>query len=304
MYFKDFSSGAMIENIVRRAKKLAIKRRIASGAEGHPHRRPASRRSTRSTRSTRTCPTRPTRTTGRRSRARRASGSSTSARSSSSRRTREPERRPVDRAGRRPASTSDVRRAGDRCTLGPVRVRVVADPQGVRHRDRVRHRAPRAGRVEPGHRVVAADQRLRQRPGAVGHRRAEGRLGLRGRDARQRRPGLAAAAGMRRPRSRPTSSTRCSPTAPATTSTTPTPSCPRPSAPTPGRSWSWDRAAEQILDPVDGGGQPPAARRARRSSSTRTTPTARATPTAATRTTSWTGRCRSVASSPTPPPTS
>ena len=34
MYFKDFSSGAMIENIVRRAKKLAIKRLIAGGAEG------------------------------------------------------------------------------------------------------------------------------------------------------------------------------------------------------------------------------------------------------------------------------
>ncbi len=33
LYFKDFSSGAMIENIVRRAKKLAIKREIA--AEGH-----------------------------------------------------------------------------------------------------------------------------------------------------------------------------------------------------------------------------------------------------------------------------
>ena len=29
MYFKDFSSGAMIENIVRRAKKLAIKRHLA-----------------------------------------------------------------------------------------------------------------------------------------------------------------------------------------------------------------------------------------------------------------------------------
>jgi proteasome-associated ATPase len=29
MYFKDFSSGAMIENIVRRAKKLAIKRQIS-----------------------------------------------------------------------------------------------------------------------------------------------------------------------------------------------------------------------------------------------------------------------------------
>ncbi|MFZ4517612.1 MAG: proteasome ATPase [Microthrixaceae bacterium] len=34
MYFKDFSSGAMIENIVRRAKKLAIKRQLAGGARG------------------------------------------------------------------------------------------------------------------------------------------------------------------------------------------------------------------------------------------------------------------------------
>ena len=34
MYFKDFSSGAMIENIVRRAKKLAIKRLIDTGLKG------------------------------------------------------------------------------------------------------------------------------------------------------------------------------------------------------------------------------------------------------------------------------
>jgi proteasome-associated ATPase len=34
MYFKDFSSGAMIENVVRRAKKLAIKRAIAEGERG------------------------------------------------------------------------------------------------------------------------------------------------------------------------------------------------------------------------------------------------------------------------------
>jgi proteasome-associated ATPase len=34
MYFKDFSSGAMIENIVRRAKKLAIKRVIDGGEPG------------------------------------------------------------------------------------------------------------------------------------------------------------------------------------------------------------------------------------------------------------------------------
>ena len=34
MYFKDFSSGAMIENIVRRAKQLAIKRIIGGGSRG------------------------------------------------------------------------------------------------------------------------------------------------------------------------------------------------------------------------------------------------------------------------------
>ena len=34
LYFKDFSSGAMVENIVRRAKKMAIKRAIAGGGKG------------------------------------------------------------------------------------------------------------------------------------------------------------------------------------------------------------------------------------------------------------------------------
>ncbi len=34
LYFKDFSSGAMIENIVRRAKKLAIKRTLAGDGHG------------------------------------------------------------------------------------------------------------------------------------------------------------------------------------------------------------------------------------------------------------------------------
>jgi len=34
LYYKDFASGAMIENIVRRAKKLAIKRLIAGGQKG------------------------------------------------------------------------------------------------------------------------------------------------------------------------------------------------------------------------------------------------------------------------------
>jgi proteasome-associated ATPase len=34
LYFRDFASGAMIENIVRRAKKLAIKRVLAKGERG------------------------------------------------------------------------------------------------------------------------------------------------------------------------------------------------------------------------------------------------------------------------------
>ena len=33
-YFKDFASGAMIENIVSRAKRKAVKRVIADGARG------------------------------------------------------------------------------------------------------------------------------------------------------------------------------------------------------------------------------------------------------------------------------
>jgi proteasome-associated ATPase len=34
LYFKDFSSGAMIESVVRRAKKLALKRYIGGGQKG------------------------------------------------------------------------------------------------------------------------------------------------------------------------------------------------------------------------------------------------------------------------------
>ncbi len=43
LYFKDFSSGAMIESIVRRGKKLALKRHIAGGGQGHHRRRSAGR---------------------------------------------------------------------------------------------------------------------------------------------------------------------------------------------------------------------------------------------------------------------
>ncbi len=41
LYFKDFNSGAMIENIVRRAKKDAIKRFLSKGEKGIKTRGPA-----------------------------------------------------------------------------------------------------------------------------------------------------------------------------------------------------------------------------------------------------------------------
>jgi proteasome-associated ATPase len=34
LFFKDFASGAMIENVVRRSKKMSIKRQIAGGQKG------------------------------------------------------------------------------------------------------------------------------------------------------------------------------------------------------------------------------------------------------------------------------
>ena len=177
-------------------------------------------------------------------------------------------RSPSRAAGRRPDTGSSVAvdLVGDRCEVAlqappkdgssdpcvpPGRAVGSArgHPQDLRHRDRVRHPAPRRRRVEPDRGLVGADQRLR-RPQLLA---AAGRLGLRGRVARQRRPGLPAPRARCRPRSRPTSSTPCSPTAPATTSTTPTPSSPPPSAPTPARSCVFDRAAERDPAAVDGG---------------------------------------------------
>ena len=131
-------------------------------------RRTCSSRSARSTRRTRTCPTRPTPTTGPASRARRASASSTSARCSA-RTTRCTAAAPS--SGWAPGSTSSE--SGSRR----------GHHQGLRHRDRVRDPLARA-RAEPHRRLVGAGQRLR------GRRRAADRLGLRGRDAGQRRPRL------------------------------------------------------------------------------------------------------------------
>ena len=118
--------------------------------------------------------------------------------------------------------------------------------------------------------------------------------------SRTSRPGVTPAAssarGRCRPRSRRTSSTPCSPTAPATTSTTRTRSTPRPECSTPLEAARCTTGPASSSSALDGGGAPAVLGRARRSSSTRTTPTARATPTAATRTTSSTAPCPSPSS--------
>ena len=103
LYFKDFNSGAMIQNIVDRGKKMAIKEFLTSGKQGPAPAAPARRAASTSSARTRTCPTPPTPTTGPASPARRASGSSTSARSSPAARAPRPaapSRRPAT-----PAST-------------------------------------------------------------------------------------------------------------------------------------------------------------------------------------------------------
>ena len=155
----------------------------------------------------------------------------------------------------------------------------------------------RGRRVEPDRRVLGADQRLRAR---AGPRRAPPPAPTRvgwdfedehpGNDARglQRR-GADAARGRDAPRQRGAHQRR--------------PLLRRPRPPRAVHARVRRPALDRRVRPgrradpaaVDGGGHRGRCPRARRSSSTRTTPTARATATAATRTTSWTGPCRSVA---------
>ena len=103
LYFKDFNSGAMIQNIVDRAKKMAIKDLLDHRPEGAAGLSTCSRPASTSSRRTRTCRTPPTPTTGRGSPARRASGSSSSARSSPA--SRAPSRVVRSTPSRTPAST-------------------------------------------------------------------------------------------------------------------------------------------------------------------------------------------------------
>ncbi|MDR6119494.1 proteasome-associated ATPase [Aeromicrobium sp. SORGH_AS981] len=147
LYFKDFNSGAMIQNIVDRAKKMAIKDLLETGQKGLRGSSTCCRRASTSSRRTRTSRTRPTRTTGRASRARRVSGSSSSARSSPARAATSPDGRST--RSRTRGSTSERRPHRERVECGrplgaaaPAR-RALRRPRGGRH-DR-----GGAGRVRP-----------------------------------------------------------------------------------------------------------------------------------------------------------
>ena len=144
MYFRDFASGAMIENIVRRAKKLAIKRL-------HRRTEPSGINAPRTcwisvgsgtTPSTRICPTPPTPTTGPRSPVRRVSGSSSCARSCTAT-TPTPEADPSN--GSAPASTCSP----------PVSTRTVS---------RTRGRSPRSVGIETEYGITHRGARAESNP--------------------------------------------------------------------------------------------------------------------------------------------
>ncbi|MEZ5094903.1 MAG: hypothetical protein R2731_01415 [Nocardioides sp.] len=79
LYFKDFNSGAMIQNIVDRAKKMAIKDFLDHDQHGLRVQHLLQACIDEFKENEDLSPTRPTPTTGRASPARRASGSSSSA---------------------------------------------------------------------------------------------------------------------------------------------------------------------------------------------------------------------------------
>ena len=191
----------------------------------HPHRRTSSSPSARSTRRTRTSPTRPTPTTGPGSRARRASASSTSA-PCSARTERSGGAAPS--SGWVPASTSSRPRSAARRTGGTGRAGRVGSwpsPRSAGSRPSTAS-TPSGGDGNP----ISSSSVLVNAYVADADRRI-------GWDFEDETPGNDARGfareGSMPPRSRPTWSTRCSPTGPATTWTTPTPSTRPPSASTP-----------------------------------------------------------------------
>ena len=284
LYFKDFNSGAMIENIVDRAKKMAIKDLLEHGQQGHPRRSTCSTACVDEFRENEDLPntTNPddwARISGKK-------GERIVFIRTLVQGKRAP--RPAGRSTPSPTPASTCRRRGPRSRpRGSGRLRSTHErPPGDGDRDRVRHlrarrsRAPtrcccrsqvvnayaaqasRARRARWDYEEEPAARRPRLRRSSARRRRPEPADRRRPR-AGQRHPDQRRAA-LRRPRAPgvlhargdATRATRCCGTRPA--------------------SWSWPRrrGAPRTMPGS-----------ASRSTSTRTTPTTRAPPTARTRTT-------------------
>ena len=243
LFFKDFSSGAMIENIVRRSKKLSIKRQIAGGARGisTPDLLDSIRQEFREHEDlpNTTNPDDWAKISGQEGRAHRV-------RAHAPRRGRRRDRRSADRARHhRPVSVRTLRGMSANSVIPgqvfiglPGRLAPWPSPRCV------------ASRPSTGSRSAVPRTRTRCSRRRCSSTRTSSTARSVG-TSRTSRPAATPAASparaRRRPRSRRTSSTRCSPTARATTSTTRTPSTRPPSAPT-RSSWSCaDKAGERIL---------------------------------------------------------
>ena len=229
LYFKDFSSGAMIENIVRRAKKLSIKRQIDGGDKGistqdlldsirQEFREHEDLPNT-------TNPDDWAKISGKK-------GERIVFVRTLLVRGRRGARRSADRARHhRPVPVSRYPAADTAPLKGPDVGRERTSPSRL-----TRWPIPKVCGIETEYGVVlrgAADPNpvLASSMLINGYVEATaGRLGLRGRVTRAATPAGSPVKARCRRRSRPTSSTPCSPTARATTSTTRTPSTPLPSA--------------------------------------------------------------------------
>ena len=120
LFFKDFNSGAMIQNIVDRAKKYAIKSVLDTGARACVCSTSSIPSSTSSPR-TRICPTPPILMTGHVFRARRVSGSSTSALSSRARTPVQAARSTRSRTRASTCNETNIDRAGHSArVVGPI----------------------------------------------------------------------------------------------------------------------------------------------------------------------------------------
>ena len=287
MYFKDFSSGAMIENIVRRAKKLAIKRAHRRRRAGASAPRTSSTSIHQEYKEHEDLPNTTNPDDWAKISGKKGERIVYVRTLISQHDDEDADRRPLHRAGRHRPVPLDA--DGRDRRHGPIAGRVArGDPQDLRHRDRVRDRRPRRAASRT---PIAASSLLINAYVTELERAAAGRRPRSAGTSRTSRP--ATTPGAFAPRRR-----ACAPevethlvNAVLTNGARYYVDHAHPELSTPecadargGRRVRPGRPSRSSPRSMDGR-RPAPARRARRSSSTRTTPTARATATAATRTT-------------------